>query len=1092
MMIKTLFAFPPRRDSLGMVLLLSLLGVGLAGSSSREAMGIEPAREFLNGLRDRGYHDVALDYLAMMETSPLAPVELKEIIQYEKGVTLIEGSRAQRDQAIREKFLDDAQQQLKEFTESPRTAQHALANAARNQLGNLIVERARMKVEQSKKGDTAKLLKESNALYEEAYNVFKSMEETVRVQLERIPKVLDLKDKRQAAMAERRNQLRADYLQTQLTAAAIREEMADTVESGSDEYNKLLAESALQYNEIYKKYRTRLAGLYARLYQGRANQRMGKLQDALGYYGELLDQPDEPEEFRTLKTKTLRLAMEGWLHPSEKKYLEAIKRGSEWIKKSRPTDDRESDWLSIRMSLAKAYKMQADEADPKETRTISQSVSEAKKQANIIARTTNEFQDEARQLVATLGGPDRTGEKPDPRTFDEAKAAGKEALDAVQTSLLVVGQLPRQIASEKDATAKAELEKQLEEAKDTLLAAREDAMTYYQLALRMTDSDTPSEDINIVRYFLGYLYFLQQDYYRAALMGEFVARRYPDSAGARQSAKIAMACYIQIYGENNELAGTLFKELDKDTNGAVAGEELTALPDIAQGADANADQKVTSEELANRLVNADVTNIVSISEYIADKWADQPEAEEALNTLVPFMINAGELDRAQEFLARIPESSPKRGDSEMKTGQAIWGTFLRESQQLELSLVDGPPAGVDVAAKREKLKSLTSKAVEILTAGYGRLDKSTKPTRSIVTALLSLAQAHLESQQASNAVEVLEDPNFGPLVLVNKKDPAATDPPVVEEVYKTALRAYISLLGDTQADGAIDKAKDVMEKMKVAIGTDAEGEKRLVSVYVNLAQDLEKQLESAPPAVKKSLSLGFETFLRQLNEGATELSILNWVAESFSKLGKSLDNAPALNDDAKKYYQASLDAFQGIIDKVKLEPNMKVQVQLRMASIQGEMRDFDKAVGTFEEVLAANANALNVQVEAAKLIEQWAKQPGQEEKYKDAIVGIRKEGDPKPVIWGWGGISQKTAGNPKFSETFYDSRLRLAACRYEHALRVDGAEKDKLMNAAKQDISITKRLYPDLGGALLKPKYDALLKKIQTALGENAVGLEGV
>ncbi|MDA1056048.1 MAG: hypothetical protein O3C40_37180 [Planctomycetota bacterium] len=1084
--------FPLRRDRFGIVLVLSLLGAGLVSSSWREATAVEPAREFLNALRDRGYHDVALDYLEMMETSSLAPAELKEIIQYEKAVTLIEGSRAQRDQAIRAKYLDDAQQLLKEFTDNPRTAQHALANSARSQLGNLIVERARMKVEQSKKGDKAKLLQEANALYEEAYKVFKEMEETVRVQLDRIPKVLDLKDKRQAAMAERRNQLRADYLQTQLTAAAIREEMADTVPEGSEPFKALLTEAASQYDEIYKKYRTRLAGLYARLYQGRANQRIGKLQDALGYYSELLDQPDEPEAFRLLKTKTLRLAMDGWLHPSEKKYVEAIKRGADWVKKSRPTDDRDPDWLAIRLSLAKAYKMQADEAETGDTRTISQSTSEAKKQANFVANKSSEFQEEARQLVAALGGPDRTGDKPEPRTFDEAKTAGKEALDSIQTASLVVSQVPARLAKEKDETVKADLQKQLEEAQGILATARDDAMMYYQLALRLVNDETSIDDVNIVRYFLCYLYYLEQDYYKAALMGEFVAQRYPDSAGARQSAKIAMACYIQVYGETNQMAGALFKELDKDTNGAIAGEELTALPEIAQGADKNADEEVTRAELDDRLVEFDVAHIVAIAEYIADKWSDQPEAEEALNTLVPFMINAGELDRAQQFLNRIPESSPKRGDSELKTGQAMWGTYLRGSQQLQQWEADGPPADVDVAAKREELNNLTARAVEILSAGYGRLQATTKPTRAIVTALLSLAQADLETQQAAKAVEVLENATFGPLVLVNKKDPSATDPAVVEEVYKTALRAYISLLGGAEGSGAIDKAKDVMDKMKAAIGGDAEGEKRLISVYVNLAQDLEKQLESATPEVKRALSLGFETFLRQLNEGATELSVLNWVAESFSKLGKSLDDGQTLNEDAKKYYQASLDAFQNILDKVKLEPNMKVQVQLRMASVQGEMRDFERAVGTFESVLQANANALNVQVEAAKLIELWGKQPGQEEKYKAAIVGIRKEGEPKPVIWGWGGISQKTAGNPKFKETFYEARLHLAQCRYDHAMRLEGADKDKLLNAAKQDISITKKLYPELGGEQMKPKYDSLVKKIQNALGEQVTGLDGL
>ncbi|HRX79664.1 MAG TPA: hypothetical protein P5307_11420 [Pirellulaceae bacterium] len=517
--------FPHRRDRYGFVLVLILIVSGSLCDFVGDAQAAEPAREFLNGLRERGLHDVALDYLEMMENSPLAPADLKEIILYEKGVTLIEGSRAQRDQALREAVLNDAQQMLKEFTENPRTAQHALANSARSQLGNLIVERARMTVEASKKGDKAKLLKEANALYEQAYNVFNTMQEEVRVQLERIPKVLDLKDKRQASMAERRTQLRADYLQTQLTAAAIREEMADTVEEGSEPFKKLLTEAATQYDEIYKKYRTRLAGLYARMYQGRANQRIGKLQDALGYYSELLDQPDEPEAFRLLKTKTLRLAMDGWLHPSEKKYVEAIRRGSDWVKKSRPTDDRDSDWLAIRLSLAKAYKMQADEAEKSDARTISQSISEAKKQANFVASKSGEFQEEARGLVALLGGPDRSGEKPDPHTFEEAKAAGKEALDSIQTASLVVSQVPARIAKEKDEAAKNELTKQLEEAQATLATAQSDAMLYYQLALRLANDETSIDDVNVVRYFLCYLYYLERDYYRAALMGEFVARQ---------------------------------------------------------------------------------------------------------------------------------------------------------------------------------------------------------------------------------------------------------------------------------------------------------------------------------------------------------------------------------------------------------------------------------------------------------------------------------------------------------------------------------------------------------------------------------------
>jgi len=1005
------------------------------------ARGSEPARDFLEGLRERGYHDIALDYLEAMSKSRLAPIELKETILYEKGVALIEASRAQRDQAIREKYLDQAQTLLKQF--ATQRSDHPKANSARSQLGNLIVERARMKVELAKKGNKQQLLAEANKLYEEAFQVFVELQEAVKTQLERIPKVLDAKDRQQAKMIERRTQLRADYLQTQLLAAAIREEMADTLEPGSAPHKKVLEEAATLYADIYKKYRTRLAGLYARLYQGRANQKLDKLKDALGYYTELLDQPDEPEPFRVLKTKTLRLAMEGWLDPSEKKYVEAIKRASEWLKKSRPTDDRSSDWLSIRLSLAKAYKMQADEADPKkEARTIAQSMKEARRQAQFVAGRTSEFQDEAKQLVADLGGPDRTGDKPEPRNFAEAKKAGKEALDSIQTATLVVSQVPKRIAAEKDEKIKEELQKQLDEAKNTLATANQDAMDYYNLALKLADDSTTIEDINIVRYFLCYLYYLHKDYFKAALMGDFVARRYPESAGARQCAKIALACYIQIYG-------------------------------MTQGDDKE----------------FETDHIVSVAQYIADKWPDQPEAEEALNTLVPFMINAGELDRAQQFLARIPESSPKRGESELKTGQAMWGHYLRQTAALRKAEEDGNPQGIDLAGERAKLDTLKTKAVEILAAGYGRLGESPKIDRTTATAMLSLAQAYLETQQTAEGLAVLEQPEFGPLALVNNKDSAVQDPAVIEEVYKTALRGYISSLGGKDSGDVIAKAKDVMDKMKTAIGGSAEGEKRLVSVYVNLARDLETQLASATPEAKRSLSQGFETFLRQLNEGATDLSVLNWVAESFSKLGSSLDDGKTLNDDAKKYYQASIDAFQNILDKVQLEDAMKIQVQLRIAGVLAQTRDYEKALGVFEEILKGNQMMLNVQVEAAKTIEAWAKQPGQEGKYMDAIRGLVKSGQPKPIVWGWGKIAQTTARYPKFRDTFHEARVHLAQCRFNYAQTKNGADKDKLLIAAERDISMTNNLY-GLGGDKWTPQYDTLLKQIQTAKGDRPVGVK--
>lgn len=843
-------------------------------------------------------------------------------------------------------------------------------------------------------------------------------------------------------MIERRKQLRADYLETQLLAAAIREEMSETLEPGSEPHKKVLAEAAELYDQIYKKYRTRMAGLYARMFQGRANRKLGKLQDALGYYSELLDQPDEPDEFRVLKTKTLRLALDGWLDPAEKKYVEAIKRGSDWVMKSRPTDDRSLDWLAIRLSLAKAYKMQADEADPMDKRTINQSLTEARRQAQFVAGKRSEFQEEAKRLVADLGGPDRTGERPDPRNFEEAQRAGTDSLDAIQTAELVVARVPKRIAAEKDDNVKAELEKQLSAAQQTLATAADDAMHYYNLALNLADETTSIKDINVVRYFLCYLYYQKGEYFKAALLGDFVSRRYPDSAGARDCARISLASYMSIFNQ---------------------------------------------EQSEDKLFETD--HIVATAEYIADKWPEQPETEEALDTLVRFMIDAGELDRAQGFLSRIPETSPRRGASELKTGRAMWGRYLQGAETLRMAEADGNSAGIDISGERTRLNELKLKAKEILAAGYGRIPESAKPDRAMAIALLSLAQANLETQQTAECVAVLEHPSLGPLTLVNKKASAVSDAAVTEEIYKTALAGYISSLdGGPEASGAIDKAKGIMDQMKSTIGGTPQGEKRLIAVYVNLAQDLEAQLASATPDAKRSLSQGFETFLRQISDGASDQRILRWVADSFANLGRSLDDGQTLNEDAKKYYQASVDAFQNILDKVQLEPPMKVEMQTRMASVLSEMRDFEKAIGIFEEILATNALRLDVQVQATKAIELWAKQPGQEAKYMDAIRGVRKGG--KQLIWGWGQIANKTAGNKKYEDRFHEARLHVAECRLSYAQSQSGNQQAKLLKDAVRDISVTKRLYPNLGGEKWSGQYDALLKRIQAAKGDRAIGLK--
>ncbi len=763
----------------------------------------------------------------------------------------------------------------------------------------------------------------------------------------------------------------------------------------------------------------------------------------------LLDQPDEPEAFRDLKTRTMKLAMECWLHDSEKKFVEAIKRGEAWIKKSRPTEDREPDWLYLRYMLAKAYQMQATDAKVRGDAAVeNRARGEARKLAQFVAKFTSDYQKDAQQLVAELGGPDRTGEKLEPKTFAEAKNAGKEALDSIQPATLVVSRVPARIAAEKDPQAKAELQKQLEAAENTLATAQDDAMAYFRTALDLADEETSSEEIAVVRYFLCYLYYSKKEYYDAGVLGEFISHRYPSTAGARPCAQISLASYLSLYDEN--------QSEDKDF---------------------------------------EIRRIVSIAEYTVNKWPNQPEAADALNTLIRFSIDSGDLDRAETFLAKMPPDSPKLGEAQLKLGQAIWRECLESSKKLQEAGAGDASAGTDTAAMATELKALQTKARDVLATGFEATKNTDKVSGTLLLAALSLAQVYVEAQtpeDAALAIAVLEHPQAGPLTLVRAGHPGAMNDGYIQETFKTALRAYILALGSTDdSDATIAKSKQVMAELKQATGESPAGKARLINVYVGLASDLDARMAVASEEAKDSLSRGFDAFLQQLSNDATELNVMNWVAETYDRLGQGFDTQVDLTTTANRYYEEAAKAFGNIVNLPGVTPELKTQVRIRQAQIKSRQHQYKTALDLYEELLLESPVMLNVQVSAAQAYQDWAGMPDKETLYERALLGARPNPETKKnVIWGWRKIGDTTSRYPKFKDVFHEARYNQAVCRFKFAETKQGADRTKWLNLAETEIKLLSRLYPDLGGEAWSAKYDAILRDIQRANGDQPLGLQ--
>src|SRR5262245_62491094 len=112
-----------------------LAALALVAAAAGNSPADDPAKAFLDALRDRGYYDSAINYLSVEENNPSVSASFKEILEYEKGTTLIQGAHLQRDSAEREKQLGEAQKVLAQFVKDKPG--HLYAMAARNQLGSV-------------------------------------------------------------------------------------------------------------------------------------------------------------------------------------------------------------------------------------------------------------------------------------------------------------------------------------------------------------------------------------------------------------------------------------------------------------------------------------------------------------------------------------------------------------------------------------------------------------------------------------------------------------------------------------------------------------------------------------------------------------------------------------------------------------------------------------------------------------------------------------------------------------------------------------------------------------------------------------------
>lgn len=1005
------------RDSCRPLCLL-LLAAGLWFACSSGLWAVDNQRKFLEVLRERGYFDTAVDYLDGLAADPTCPPDLKDEIDYQAGTTWILAAAQTRVSLTREQYLSRAMDRLKKFVQEH--PQHPLVGDANAQLAQVLVERAKTTLastEGKPDAEVARLREEARSAIQEAQKAFAVFLDAARKRAESFQgRVIDSNSRE----GREREAAYRDYLRARLYSVGAQYQLAQTYPPEDETRKKLLQEAADEYGKIYDKYQDYGAGLVARLQQGVCLQELGKDKEAAAIFEETLTLPADDPATQPLRTEALARLCE--ILRKQGNHQAVVARAEEWLDATRPNIRNGEAGLRVQFLAGMSAVESAKTAEQnKDARLAQQLRATARRFLESAARLPNPNRGEAQAALAGLTG-EVQAEGP-VQGFADAVERGDMAWDRF---IAAMGQLQQSLSAD--------------QARRDADTARDAAISLYRAALRYASPDV-MDQVNAIRFKLVYLLWDADRLAECAVLGEFLARRYPQAAGSNKAGEVAVKAIRKLF-------------LDTTKQGGDGEWELQWMTRLA--------------------------------DYLVQRWPDQNEAAEAVLSVMDSAIDLGRMDEAKAYVAKLPENSWGRGRAELRLGQALWADYVKTAAEAN------PPPAEQLTALRDDARDHLEKGLEIVRTAVGG---GQAVDYFVEYSVLLLAQAHLTMGEPDKTIALLNDQAIGPLTLMDRRNPAVDRQAFQEEVLKLALRAYVMA---QQVDEAM-KYLDRLESL-VTAGDASAGGKNLTAVYVSLGRQLEQQLQQLRSENKtdqlETVLTGFTSLLARISQRAqgADFRSLNWVAETYFSLGKGLDpGGPEVPEKAAAFYKQALANYVTLIKRSEQEPGFAPEdapifLRVRLAGVLRGLRIYDKALEAVLYVIdkAGKENRIDVQIEAANIYQEWAEQPGKEDYYINAIRGGYEKGG-RYLIWGWGGIAKRVAASyQKFESIFHQARYNLALCRFKLAQKKTGEERSRLLDEALLDIRRTYLLYPSLGGKDWYEKYDKLVRTIQQLQGQRS------
>jgi hypothetical protein len=1075
----------------------------------------EPVAEFLEALRGARYYDMAAEYLARVADSPDVDEEFKRRFDYELGSVLIEAARNENDSQARDRLWGQGLERLRKFVAS--SDDEKTVATANSKLANALLDRGRAVAARADRSrDKEKLRQEARAMFLEAAGVLESVEKHYVAQFETQGK---------GAVREERNRLGAPILSTRLAIGEAKSEVAKTYDRGSPEAKKALQQGIDHYKALYQKYSDEGFGaaFVARVNEARNLFEMDKPDDALTRLNDVLELDAGDQGLRdAVLTPAYLLALKAWHKKGD--FQSAIDKGSKYAANPRGAEEKRPEWLEMQYLLAAAYQQEAEKLTEGDANRKEYEV-EARKLAADVVKSRSDVQNDARQLLGKLGQSIDEQEEGDPKTFAEAIEAATAAMQEYTAARMAIDTAAgSDKTAESDKAALDELKKQLSETRDM-------AYRRSRQSLALADDKSDPVQLNTARFYLCYLHWEygqaesqanngSSHYFDAAVLGDFLAHRFPAHANARQAMAITLASYQKIRQESADEARNA---------GVAAGKRNDEVRDAVDAAAAPWSDK-----------------IYELAQYALSKWPDAQESQSAVAVMASVAVERQEYDQAIQFIDKLKPDSPQRAETELRIGRSLWADYMRVKKDLDSQAdtraENSQTATNDASSQRtatdngngavgspnkngtsrptdESLKQLAENAQRLLESSLTRAKASGPIDRNVVLGLWALVQSYVSTSQPQKAIPWLEDEKLGLLTLVNNKHEAAEVEGLLFDAYRLALRTYIAVKPQQ-----LEKAIATMDALEKITGDDVKGREMLTTVYIAMGRDLQREINELVAAGRtgevESLSTAFEAFLKRLvaRDSGNTFNSLFWVADTYTGLGAGLaqggEKSPAEIKRSEEYFRQAVAAFEKIRELAKSDKNFMPEkyqplVEMRLAKAYRGAGEHNKALALLVRVLKEKPSMIEAQFDAAYTYQEYAEsdRATRGKYFRHAILG-GQTGDYSK-IWGWNLLAERIRDHEtrlrregddplkleqaeQYRQRYQEARYNSVYCKVALAeLEQDAAKKKKLLEGARRDMYLLYSLVdPQFGGGSWKAKNEKLLKNVQSALAEPTIGFK--